>query len=85
MNSWNVRPIWFIATVDGASAAAIGTDCSCPTTSICGTRVFVTTVSANQPRMIGTDSQRIQCAMCGRLPCSSVCGRSPLDRVIMRI
>ena len=84
LNSWNVLPILFIAMVDGASVAAIGTDWAWPTTSTWGTAMLAKTVSASHARMIGTDSQRIQCAMWGRLPCSSTWGLSPLFRVIMR-
>ena len=55
-----------IACSDGASGELSATLCSSPTTSSCGTRTFVSAATASQNSTIGTESQRIVCAMrCG--------------------
>ncbi len=60
-----------MAITEGASLGDIDTARIWPTTSICGTVMFRTTISPIQPRMIGTASRRIHLATPLRRGCSA--------------
>ncbi len=86
-NSWKSLPMRIIAATDGASLGDIDTACILPTSSSCGTDTFSTTISAIQPRMIGTASRRIHLAMpllCALLGADDGVDRRGTHQVVIR-
>src|SRR6516165_9081758 len=65
-----------IAFSDGASGEFSATLWTFPTSSNCGTAMFVMAASATQNSRIGTESRRMVCGMKGRSRCSWLIGGS---------
>ncbi len=55
----------FVACSDGASGELSATLCTRPTSSSCGTMIFVMAARATQSSKIGTESRRMVCGQKG--------------------
>ena len=66
-NSWNAWPMRLIALSDGASGEFSATLWVLPTSSSCGTAMFVRAASATQNSRIGNASRRMVRGTKGRV------------------